>query len=147
MIIDSRSFKILLPKKIYQIFEMKNFTINEEFKQQENIFDSECFILSLIKNPENIKLEKNKKILNRLCKKVDVQKKIVKLYSKDLLTIIDSTIINYHMFVLLIILYLHLADKDKNVKFLNTTLKILQIKPNYPKSLYIWADNLVEELV
>jgi hypothetical protein len=151
MIIDSKLILKFLPEKIYQIADIDNITISKKFIINNNSFDSEFFILSMVENPKNIELEENKKILNRLCKKVDVQKKIVKHYTKDMSQIIDSTIIEPKILILLMIIYLNLAQKDANIKFLNSVLKILDIniipELNCPKFLSIWAENLVEELI
>jgi len=147
MTIDSKSIKIFLPEHIYKISNMNNLLISKKFELMDDVFNCEYFILLLINNPEKVNLEENKRILNRLCKKIDVQKRIVKLYSQDLSKIINNKKIDQNILILLMILYLHQAQKDKNVKFLNTTLKILDINFSFPGFLYIWADNLIEELV
>ncbi len=118
-----------------------------DVRSDTNIFDSEDFIFSLSNSPQDIKLEKNIKILNRLCKKIDVQKKLCRVYKKDLSSSIDDTPVSQKTLVLLLSIYLNIAQRDKNIKFLNTALKILDTGDKFPDFLHMKADDLVEKLI
>lgn len=86
-------------------------------------FDLEDFLLSDV----NINAfdEKNYKIIDRLCKKIDVVKKLHKFYSNDLSVKKSSDEISSELYFKMFSI-LH-ADQYLNYKFLNTAFKLNDI--------------------
>ena len=84
-------------------------------------FDFEEFLQTF--NVENHSIAEYK-VIDRFCKKVDVAKKLRKMYLADLSMSISEQSLNPSYFELFIVYLVYLSVKELDFKFLNTLLKI-----------------------
>lgn len=105
--------------------------INEIEIHNENLplFYTENFLVStahtIVKGAEQI--YKTELILDILCKKIDVTKKVYIIYEKDLSSAFSKKELSSTSMEILLIILLHYAFIYNNYKFLNSTLKILDL--------------------
>lgn len=91
--------------------------------KMENAFSTENFLYNVdLSNLKDVDLL----VLDRLCKKIEVVKALYCFYSGDLSKSLDKDIIvNDDYIVYLCGIYLFLWQNQKDYKFLNTSLKLL----------------------
>lgn len=83
-------------------------------------------------------------ILERLSKKVEVVRRLSAVYAPDLSTVVDRSPVSADVAVALCGVYLATAFQRRDLKWLNTSLKMLdgclkQPRPRYPRCLRQWA--------
>lgn len=84
-------------------------------------FSTESFLYGL--DIVNI-TENDLKIIEMLCKKVEVPKRICLLYSEDLKRAVDKKPVSSQYVVFFTTLLLNLSTRDKDYKFFNCAMKI-----------------------
>ena len=89
----------------------------------EESFDTTAFIYSLIN--QNTITEDQDLILDRLCKKIDVTKRICSHYSLDLKQSLDKKSVDQRVLKALSLILIQRARENKDLKFLNTAFKII----------------------
>jgi hypothetical protein len=87
--------------------------------------------------------------LDKICKKIDVPKKVVIYYTKDLTKTINTTHISSTYEIYLCAILLYLSDEKGNMKLLNSALKILdgvlETDTAYPSFFSVWAEEILRK--
>lgn len=117
---------------------------------EEGTFSTEKFLHDM--QVESISSCERMKILDRLCKKVDVVKKVYIAYESDLSKARSSVVIRESYAVYLCMILICAAKEGKDLKFLNSALKMLDgglIGPTFfcPNEVKEFAKLTLEELL
>jgi len=120
---------------------LSNFEFNKESYETENLLS---FLYVRLKTRKNN--ETNKKILNQLIKKFEIKKLLYLQYDSNLKEI-SSNYTKLSNYILLSLCCLLKYEQTKNLKFLNTSLKLndtilsqrIKINNNFEKSLFCFV--------
>lgn len=116
---------------------------------EEGAFSTEKFLHDM--QGESISSSERSKILDRLCKKVDVVKKVYIAYESDLSKARSSVVIRESYAVYLCMILICAAKEGNDLKFLNSALKMLDgglREPNlqYPQQLFVLAEDVMKDI-
>ena len=114
-------------------------------------FSTEVFLYSL-KEPKQASGTEASRKIERLCKKIEVTKRLVVEYSHDLSKTVDSTPVAPEYAAYFTLILLTLASKNNDLKYLNCALKLVDDclqapKFTLPKTVHEHACVLVERLL
>lgn len=96
-------------------------------RKESDYFSTESFIYEILDINEIEELRKHRSILDILCKKIDVNKKINLFYKGEKLSYVNGLLIdiNYEFFLLSILL--KFSDIFYDFKYLNSSFKLIDI--------------------
>lgn len=98
---------------------------------ESNCFSTEQFLYDLyLSMPDQLSNDQFK-TLDRLCKKIDVVKKLYISYKHDLSLSLSTTLIDPQYKIILISVLLHYAEKTNDFKFLNSAMKLFDSTQNH----------------
>ncbi|WP_297814307.1 hypothetical protein [uncultured Helicobacter sp.] len=107
-------------------------------------FDKDFLLYKELENLREIN-QRNFVILDRLCKKIDVAKRVLKIYDKDFLTKKESQQeLNEEEYLILGEILLLWAKEKKEYKFLNSCLKLADLLAGEAE-LSLKAEKVLEE--
>lgn len=114
-------------------------------------FSTEVFLYSL-REPSKIHSTEAAKIIEKLCKKAEVPKRLVVEYSYDLSRTINVTPVAPGYAVYFTVLLLTLALENKDLKYLNCALKLIDgglymPKFSLPQMVHEYAGVVVNKLL
>lgn len=100
-------------------------------RKEVDCFSTEQFLYDLYHSmPENLSSNQFK-VLDRLCKKIDVVRKIFISYRYDLSKAESNTFIAPQYNMVLISILLYYAEKTDDFKFLNSAMKLFDLAQNH----------------
>ena len=99
-----------------------------EPREKFDCFSTESFIYEIAETINEIEeLKKYRKILDKLCKKIDVNKKINVFYKSEKLNSVNCPLIDTKYEFLLLSILLKLSDIFNDFKYLNSSFKLMDI--------------------
>ena len=111
----------------------------------EIIFEGDFLLSKELENLREIN-QRNFIILDRLCKKIDVTKKVLKVYNKNFLAKKESQEeLGEEQYLMLGEVLLFWAKEKKDYKFLNSCLKLADLLTERGVQLSLKAEKLLEE--
>ena len=137
--------------------KLKNFISNIHLTKEKrkdvynSYFDTELFLFRIYSKEISINFKNNIIIIDKLCKKIDVVKNVYKFYKKDLSQVVLKENIGkkYQQYLCFILLYLAYTNKD--LKFLNSALKMIDyiLDNKDKKTVYFieYADFIINEII
>lgn len=100
-------------------------------RKAEDCFSTELFLYDFYSSmPDKLSSEQFK-TLDRLCKKIDVVRKIFISYTNDLSKAKSNTLVTPQYNIVLISILLYYAEEVKDFKFLNSAMKLFDLTQNY----------------
>ena len=111
----------------------------------EIVFEGDFLLSKELENLREIN-QRNFIILDRLCKKIDVTKKVLKVYNKNFLAKKESQEeLGEEQYLMLGEVLLFWAKEKKDYKFLNSCLKLADLLTERGVQLSLKAEKLLEE--
>ncbi|WP_313163910.1 hypothetical protein [Sedimentibacter sp.] len=120
-------------------------------REESDYFSTESFIYEIADNINEIEeLKKYRNILDKLCKKIDVNKKINVFYRGEKLSNVNGPLIDTNYELLLLSILLKFSDVFNDFKYLNSSLKLIDILRQKGESIeqeYIDYTNTLLEMI